>query len=577
MGIKLKYVQLLVYSKENDKCFHTKFEDGVNIVYGKNTSGKSTLIQLIHYTIGINDELNKLAEILDENIVSRLDCILSNGEQETKIIFIRDKDTIIIKIDSLPIETFDGIGGNSSYEHLRLKKYMRKLFEFKLFLEQKGEYKEASIETIFLPYYIAQDVGWTSLRQSFKGMSWYKNFKEDFLDYYLGITNGDDRLGKIEKEKALKEIQIKKEFYATVESTDTDLVISKIIDEEFSDKSNEYIDQYKSKKEELLKKEKEYVLKCNELSYFKERKSVLSKVKKNLKKQNPTINEKCPVCEQKLEYSVESAYEYFQDINDTDKELDDIKQIIKDTQSKIDKFDKDIKELQKFISKAYEVLKKYIHQGITYETWIENKASLILSNKLDTNIGKLVKDEAGLIERLKSFKTDDDIRKERGGKEKSFEKSFIENLNFLGIGRDFKDERFKKLYKISAFPTQGVELHKTILAYNFAFLDLTKNINYIHRIPFMLDAIFKEDIEEDNKKTIIDFISKNRDKDIQLIISIAESEGQNDIEIYNKTYFANQANLICIGAKKNERAFLSNVINEEIQKIISETKILVDG
>jgi len=575
MDVKLKYEQLLVYSRGNNKCFYTKFEDGVNIIYGKNTSGKSTLIQLIHYSFGINDEKDKLSEILAEDIVTRLDCSLLKNGQKIKITFIREKDTLLIKNGDLPIESFNGIG-NRSYEHSRLKKYISDLFCFTLYLEQKGVYKEASIETMFLPYYIAQDVGWTSIRQSFKGMSWYKNFKEDFLDYYLGIVNGENRLDKIEIEKELKEIQTKKEFYTTIEKTDTDLVISKITDEKFIEKSNEYINQYKNKKEELLKKEKKYVLKCNELSYYKERKSVLSKVKKSLEKQDPTRNTKCPICEQKLDYSIEFAYEYFQDVNDTDKELNIIKQKISNIQKDIDTLDKDIKELQKSINEEYEVLKKYTNQNITYETWIENKASLALSNQLNSNITKLAKEEDSIVEKLKFFKTNDDIKNERGRIDNKFQNIFSKYLKKLGLHNVFKEERFKKIYRISAFPTQGVELHKTILAYNFAFVSLIQNTN-IHKFPFTLDAIFKEDIEDDNRDVIIDFISKNRNKDIQLLISIAEAEQQNNIDTYNKNYFDNQANLICIGGKRNERAFLTQCVNDDIKKLIFETKDLVDG
>ncbi|WP_423856505.1 AAA family ATPase [Aeromonas veronii] len=36
--------------------FNTSFSSGINIIHGKNTSGKSTLLQSLLYTFGINDE-----------------------------------------------------------------------------------------------------------------------------------------------------------------------------------------------------------------------------------------------------------------------------------------------------------------------------------------------------------------------------------------------------------------------------------------------------------------------------------------------------------------------------------------
>ena len=57
------------------------------------------------------------------------------------------------------------------------------------------------METMFLPYYVSQDVGWVYLRKSFSNLNFYKNFKEDFLDYYLGIENVIDREEKKETGK----------------------------------------------------------------------------------------------------------------------------------------------------------------------------------------------------------------------------------------------------------------------------------------------------------------------------------------------------------------------------------------
>ena len=47
--------KLFVYSEKNKKFFYTEFSDGVNIIYGKNTAGKSTVFQSIYYALGIND------------------------------------------------------------------------------------------------------------------------------------------------------------------------------------------------------------------------------------------------------------------------------------------------------------------------------------------------------------------------------------------------------------------------------------------------------------------------------------------------------------------------------------------
>ena len=124
---------------------------------------------------------------------------------------------------------------------------------------------------------------------------------------------------------------------------------------------------------------------------------------------------------------------------------------------------------------------------------------------------------------------------------------------------------------------QGVELHKTVMAYHFAFNKFIKGTGSIHRIPFMLDAVFKEDIESDNKELILCFVSKHKPDDTQMILSIAETKNENGlIEGYNSKYFGGSANLICIGESQNERAFLGDY-NTSYDSYVSETLEYING
>ena len=137
--------------------------------------------------------------------------------------------------------------------------------------------------------------------------------------------------------------------------------------------------------------------------------------------------------------------------------------------------------------------------------------------------------------------------------------------------------QYKSLYKISAFPSQGVELHKTVLGYNFALNKLISKNLEIHRCPFLLDGIFKEDIEEDNKNVILKFIGKNKPIDTQLIFSVAEIKKNSDkILEYNEIYFNNKANIICIGDGCKERAFLQEYDNS-IHDILNETELIINN
>lgn len=64
------------------------------------------------------------------------------------------------------------------------------------------------------------------------------------------------------------------------EKYDDDFKLSKLKDESFVTKSVEYIESYKKNKDELIKIEKEYLTKCNKLTFIEERLKILKVVKK---------------------------------------------------------------------------------------------------------------------------------------------------------------------------------------------------------------------------------------------------------------------------------------------------------
>lgn len=575
MNKKLILRKLFAYSETNNKYFYTEFTEDVNIIYGKNTSGKSTIFQVILYTLGINDNSDYLKEILEEDVIFRLDSKILTDQKEENISFIRDGEILFIIREKFHIVRFNGISADNSAEHIKLKEYLHDLFGFSLKLERKNEYKAAPIETMWLPYYVSQAVGWVYLRKSFSSLEFYKNFKEDYLDYYVGITSLVDREKKQELEKKLKNKEEEIKFYTKMEKNNDDFKIAKLVDEKFIEESKKYIETYKENQRTLFYYEEMYASKCNEQSYFKRRLSLLQKISNNHKKQNP-IGGKCPSCNQTLKSNLGASYKYFQEQNDTEEEKKKYKEKIKKLQSELNSLIKKMDNKKQEVFKAYEVLRKYYKYNISYDTWIENKINVQMVNNIENKVGKLTIEKLKIEGDLKNFKTEEEVEKLRVDKNNEFTNIFSRYLEQLKV-KPLKEERYKSLYKISAFPYQGVELHKTVLAYNFAFNRLIQNTNNIHRFPFMLDAIFKEDIEQSNKNAILKFIGKNIPADTQLIISIAETkENKKNIDNYNKKYFNGQANLICIGGGVKVRAFLDNY-NGSRNSYLEETLNVING
>ena len=574
MNTKLKFESLFVYSENRKKFFYTGFSDGVNIIHGRNTSGKSTLFQSIIFAMGINDGRTYLTDVLEEEVIFRLDCLLEKNGKTGKVIFVRDGDTLYIKTGKCPVDRFNGISSDNSGEHIKLKEYINDLFEFSLNLQSKEDYKSAPIEAMWLPYYISQMGGWIYLRKSFSSLDFFRNFKEDYLDYYLGI---DQFINRKEKQRLQSLLKVKQEeilFIEKYEKGNEDFQSSQLSDEQFMLVSNEYLDGYIKRADSLKEMENKYVLKCNDLKYLEQRLSVLNKVSKNHKKQSP-VNGNCPTCAQRLPFNIPQSYEYFQDENDTDKELSKIKEKIKVAQAEVNSLANKIPDHRSLIAKNYVVLNRHFKNEVTYESWLKSKATVQLLKNLNKKLGELYIQKKAIEDELDNFKTDEQVQASRIDKENVFSVSFLDFLKQLGI-INLKENRHTKLYQISAFPSQGVALHKTVMAYHFAFNRLIKNTGYIHRLPFMLDAIFNEDIDDGNKSLILTFISKNRPNDTQLLFSIAHSENElSKAENYNRDYFNGQGKLICIGEGIYEEAFLTQYNNQE-SELLQETMEIIN-
>ncbi|QEC51973.1 hypothetical protein EDD80_11831 [Anseongella ginsenosidimutans] len=558
---------VLVYSERNNKFFYTKFKDRLNVIYGKNTSGKSTLIQLLLFAFGINDNKIKLAEILSEEIFVRLDCTVTRERGCEPYVFLRQDETLFIREKGRKVLRFNGISGDSSAEHIKLKKYFSKLFNFGLQLESNSGVSEAPIETIFLPYYISQEVGWVYLRKSFTNLNFYKNFKEDFLDYYLGIESALDREEKRKIERNISRLNSQIKFFTEVERDSPDFKLANAVTKALNGKANQLLVEITGNKEKLMDLENDYVDNSNKLTFYSKRLAVVSKVKRNHQNQEPG-KDNCPTCNQILPSGIENAYAFFQEGNDTIALKKDLKEKIKQTQSTLNALSKKIEIKRSDMSASFKIFNRYSEEDVTLEKYIDHRVNIQLLENLNKQIGQLTLELETERERLKDYKTEDEILFEREKKNKVFKDIYSRYISDLGLP-NVSEDRFSKLYDISSFPFQGVHLHLAVMSYHFAFNYLITDTVTIHRLPFILDSIFKEDVEGGNRIKILNFINANFPRDTQTILSIADDSNiDSRIGQYKADIFKDNAHMICIGNGTEERALLKS--NDDSQKALIE-------
>jgi hypothetical protein len=555
MKTNLSISQLFIHSEVHKKSFLTSFGPKLNVIYGANTSGKSTLIQLILYAFGINDNRQKLNDILSEEVFVRIDFAVKS-DVEVKYTAIRNNETLFLKNhENNKVVTFSGISGNTSYEHAKLKDFIRSMLNFDLVLETKNGLSDGPIETIFLPYYVSQDVGWVYLRKSFSNLDFYKNFKEDFLDYYFGIANNEDRSERKKIEAELTEKLQRYNFYYHFEKNDSSLDNAKIVDSSLRGKGEEFIAEITTIKNNLLKVEDNYVKKSNQLTHNNQRLSVISKVSRNHGNQFPG-KDPCPICNQILPQAVDTLYKHFQEANDTVKIKSEILTENKKLQAEINSLITRTAELRELVAKEYSRFNTYSKDNITLDEWISVQANIKLEASLVDTIGKLTIEITELKEKLKEFKKDDEIQADRNEKNRDFKKYYNTNNTALDVPR-LDDDRFNYVYELSTFPFQGVQLHLAVLSYHFAFNRLIAETNSIHRLPFILDSVFKEDLEAKSKEEILGFICSNLPRDTQTIISIADNKAKEPkINYYKEKFFKDDTTLIEIGESINKKSIL---------------------
>ena len=109
---------------------------------------------------------------------------------------------------------------------------------------------------------------------------------------------------------------------------------------------------------------------------------------------------------------------------------------------------------------------------------------------------------------------------------------------------------------------------------HFAFNELVLETDNVHRLPFVLDAVFKEDIESQNRDLIYKFICISKPKDTQTIFSVAFATNQSSDIQDMAAQLGGNVNLITIGDLQYERSLLY-YSNEKYEDLIQETNDLI--
>jgi len=178
-GLVFKKLWLLSKAQKTGRAI--SLTPGINLLTGENDVGKSTLIKSLYHAIGAN------VPQMDNSRWKRATPIYCariqiNHEEYT---IVRDgKYFGVFDHDKHLVSRHQGITTDGG-----IAQFLCDKLNFRIELERSADSKLglAGPAFYFLPFYIDQDVGWTSSWSSFSGLQQFRNYRKNMIEYHLGV------------------------------------------------------------------------------------------------------------------------------------------------------------------------------------------------------------------------------------------------------------------------------------------------------------------------------------------------------------------------------------------------------
>lgn len=526
---KLFISEILLLSQKEKKAKKIEFDRHRTLIYGKNHTGKSSLIKSIYWTFGAEPLFN--VKFKGANITSLVKFELDNDKYQ----ILRDgKRFSVYDEHNNQLGVFDSVTKE-------LAPFLSNLFDFKpLFQSQNSGFIIPPPAYLLLPFYVDQDESWSKSWSSFKSLQQIKDYRNQCINYHSGI-----RPNKYYQTK--KEIDV---FLQAIEETDKEQKLTgKILEdvksklsqtqfniniEDFKEEITELLTELEKlkKKEEKLKSDLQdlYHLKASYDAQINIVKQAILESHKDLEFASDKLPEVigCPTCGAEYENSFTERFEIAQDEQKSKDLLIELNKEAKEIENKI------ISESEKLSSTSSEL--RRIDQILE-----EKKGDLKLKDVIESSGKNQIKSifteryselQKTLVENtLEKEKLEVKLKELESKKRKkeivSFYKSTMTSfLKKLDVHSLTEDDYKTILTKIEAKET-GSSRPRALIAYYFTFFHLMKKYSSTTYFPLVVDSPNQQDQDVEHIDKIMTFIQNNQPKESQLILGLAETYGVN--------------------------------------------------
>lgn len=520
--------ELLLLSLKEKKARRITFDRKRTLIYGKNHTGKSSLIKSIYKTFGAEPLMNpkfenaNVSALIKFEVDSRRYQILRDGKQ---FAIFDHEGNLLKRFSSVTKE---------------LGPYLADLFNFKpVFQSVHSDFIIPPPAFLFLPFYVDQDESWNKSWSSFKLLQQIKDYRNQSIHYHSGIRPNEYFTTK-------KEIQ---EFIKIIEETDkeqkvTNKVLSDIKNKLSQTEFNIDIDSFKAEITELLTQAESlkaietnlkqelhdlYHLKAAYDAQINIVKQAIIESHNDLKFASEKLPDviSCPTCGAEYENSFSDRFQIATDEQKSKELLLELTKEAKDIDNKIEiensKLTKTISEVTK-IDNILQQKKGDISLHDIIENAGKNQVKDLFSERYRELTNILVenaREKERLEAKLKSYES-----KERKEEIINFYTSTLSSfLKKLDVHSLHFDDYKAITSKIESKET-GSSRPRALIAYYFSFFYLMQKYSSSTYCPLIVDSPNQQDQDVEHIDKIMKFINQNQPKDSQLILGLAETYGE---------------------------------------------------
>ncbi|MGA9605999.1 MAG: ATP-binding protein [Rouxiella badensis] len=528
---KVLFKKIAILSLSERKAFNFDFSEGINFIHGTNDTGKSSLIKSLYYCLGGDlrlDDSWKSQEIITKLTISH---------EGRTIDFFRKSSTFVVSVSEKNQIKSAKIFNKTS----ALATEIQDIFGFNLLLTlKKGkETVLANPATLYFPFYIDQDDGWSHALESFNGLKMYVDWQKNALQYHSGIKpkeyyalNGEQKvlaaqIVELEQEAALirkTKFRFEQHFNNISFDIDIDFYLNKI-------------DYFVKKCEELEFEERTYRLKAMEL-YSK--RSSISDVIFNIENERANtpdnsnddmsfIIDKYEINKSKVSLFSQKT-KLYEEKNNLDLQIIKIKEKLlehKEVSSRIKSMLSDVHD--KFSIKEIIDSEAYKSASIAFENQLL---------EIKTNISKLALAKEELDLKIKKF---NNIKRT-----KEINSYFLEMLNKaqIKLRLPVSEKGRVVMYKALTTGKTGSRSPRAIFAYHYALLMTINSYSSLPLLPIVIDSPKQQDLDDELTEKLIQFCLDDLAEISQVIIGAVKPErnmiGYHSINLNKKFSLLNE-------------------------------------